>query len=67
MSIQSVDESLYRGFVNMANVRGRLSGLTPRNNSMRVDKAECINDYFPLHRLDRINDYCNRSTIQLFK
>jgi hypothetical protein len=63
MSIQSMDERLYRGFVDMANVRRRLSGFTPRDNSMRINKAEGIND----HRLDRIDDYCNESTIQSFK
>ena len=62
-----MDERLYRGFVNMANVRRRLSRFTPRNNSMRIDEAEGINDDLPLHRLDRIDDYCNRSAIQLLK
>ena len=60
-------ERLDRGFVDMANVRCRLSGFASRNNSVRVDKAESINNHFPLHRLDRIDDYCNGSTVQLFK
>ena len=67
MSIQSMDERLYRWFVDMANVRRRLSGFTSRDNGMRINEAEGINDHFPLHRLDRIDDYCNRSPIQSFK
>ena len=51
----------------MANVRRRLSGFTPRNNSMRINKAEGIDDHLPLHGLDRIDDHCNGSTIQSFK
>ena len=51
----------------MADVGRRLSRLTPRNNSMRVNEAESIDDYFSLHRLDRIDDYCNRSNVQLFE
>ena len=62
-----MDERLYWRFIDMANVRRRLSGFTPRNNSMRINKAEGVNNHFPFHRLDRIDDYCNRSTIQSFK
>jgi len=34
---------------------------------MRVDKAESVDDYFPLHRLNGIDDHSDRSRVKRLK
>ena len=55
VSVQPVDESLYRGFVDVPDIRCRLPGLATRDNGMWIDKTEGINYDFPFNGLDRVN------------
>lgn len=48
MSVEAVDESLYRGFVEMSEIRGRLPRLMTHHQNLRIDEAECIDDDFAL-------------------
>ncbi len=56
MSVESVDKGLNGGFVDMPDVRRRLTGFLTQDCGMGIDKAEGIDDYFAFDRLNRIND-----------
>ena len=56
MSVEAVNESLYGGFVDMSDVRCRLAGLLTSDDSLGLDKAECVDDDFSFHGLDWVNN-----------
>lgn len=43
----------------MANIGGCLSGLATRNDGVRVNEAEGVDDDFPFDGLDGVNDDCH--------
>lgn len=59
MTVETVDESLYRWFVNVTNVGCSLARFATSNNSLRVDKAEGVDDDFSFDGLDGVNDDCD--------
>ena len=67
VSIQAVNEGLYRWLIDMTDIRGRLPRLSSGNDSVGIDEAEGINDYLAFHRLDGINYDSNRSCVQGLK
>ena len=61
MSVQSVNQRLDRGFVEMAKVGGGLAGLLSEHKGLWVDQSEGVDDHLALDRLDRINDNGDRT------
>lgn len=63
MTIETVDERVNCGLVEVSDVRCRLSRLSSCHCSGRLDQAESINDDFALDGLDGVDDdgYCSRS------
>ena len=61
MSVQSVNQRLDRGFVEMAKVGGGLAGLLSEHKGLWVDQSEGVDDHLALDRLDRINDDGDRT------
>lgn len=62
-----MDECLYRGFIDVADVRSRLSGLATGNNGVGVDETESVDNNFSFDRLDGVNYYCDRTRIERFE
>lgn len=56
MAVETVDESLDRGLVEVADVGGCLAGLVTHHECLRVDEAEGIDDDFTLDGLDGVDD-----------
>lgn len=56
MSVQAVDEGLYGGLVEMAQVGCALPGLLTQHQGLRVDQAEGVDDDLALDGLYRIDD-----------
>ena len=61
MSVQSVNQRLDRGFVEMAKVGGGLAGLLSEHEGLWVDQSEGVDDHLALDRLDRIDDNGDRT------
>lgn len=62
--IKSVNECLYRGFIDVTNVRGRLPGFATGNDGVRVDETKSIDNDFSFDRLYGINDYRHRPSVE---
>lgn len=58
VSVEPVNERLYRGLVDVPNVGRCLSRLLTLEYGGRVDEAESINDDLPLYRLNGVNNNC---------
>jgi hypothetical protein len=56
MSVESVDQSLDRGLVEMAKVRRRLAGFLTHHESLGIDESESVDDDFALDGLDGVDD-----------
>mmetsp|Transcript_37370 Transcript_37370/g.45064 ORF Transcript_37370/g.45064 Transcript_37370/m.45064 type:complete len:277 (-) Transcript_37370:411-1241(-) len=67
MTIQSVDQRLNAGFVQMPDIAGGLSRFLPQHHQLRIDQSKTINHNFPLHRLNRIHHQRHRPRIQRFE
>lgn len=57
MSVEAVNEGLYRRFVQMTRVRRALSGLLTQHEGLWVDESESIDDDLSLHGLYGIDDH----------
>lgn len=67
VTVETVDQSLNRGLVQVTQVGGCLARLLAHDNSLWLDKAESINDNLALHGLDRIHDDSHRTGSELFE
>ena len=67
MSVESVDESLDRWLVEVADVGCRLAWLLAGHERLWVDQAEGINNDLSLDRLNRINDDGDCSWVELLE
>ena len=67
MSIEAMNQGLYAGFVEMAQIRCCLSRLLAEHKSLRVDEAESIDHDFPFDRLDGVDDDGDSSGCQLLE
>ena len=56
MAVEAVDEGLDGGFVEVAEVGGRLARLLAHHQHLRVDEAEGVDDDFALDGLDGVDD-----------
>ena len=57
--VQAVYECLDGRLVDMSDVGRRLAGFLPGNDSLGLNQAECVDNNFAFHRLDRVNDNCH--------
>lgn len=55
MPVQSVDQGLNAGLIDMSDVRRRLAGLLTSKDRMRVDEPEGVNDNLSFDRLDGVD------------
>lgn len=67
VAIQSVNESLNRGLVEVAQVGSCLPGFLTKHERLWVDEAEGVNDNLALDRLDGIDDHGDGTWGELFK
>lgn len=61
MSIETVDESLNRGFIEMSQVRCALAWLLAQHERLWVDKPESIDHNLAFNGLNRVDDNSDRS------
>lgn len=67
MTIQTVDEGLDRGLVEVADIGGGLAGFVAHHERLWVDEAEGIDDDFALDGLDGVNHDGNGARCELLK
>lgn len=67
MAIETVNKSLYGGFVQMSQVGGSLSWFVTHHECLRVDQPKCINHNFAFYRLYRIDDDSDSTRGELFE
>lgn len=67
VTVQTVNQSLDRGFVQVAQVGCRLTRFLAHDDSLRLDETEGVNDNLALHGLDRIDDNGNGTRGQLLE
>lgn len=67
MTVQAVDKSLDRWFVEMTQVRCGLARFLAHDNCLRCDESEGINDDFALDGLDGIDHYGDGAGGELFE
>ena len=67
MSVEAVDKSLDRRFVEMTQVGSALSWFLTKHQGLRIDKSECVDDDLALHRLYGVDDDGNGSRRKLFE
>lgn len=60
MSVQSVNEGLDGGFIDVPDVGGGLARFLAEDDGVWVDETEGVNDDFPFYGLDGVDDngYC---------
>lgn len=58
MPIQPMNQRLNTRFVDMPNVGRRLAGFLAKDDAVRVDESECVDDDFALDGLDGVDDDC---------
>lgn len=63
MPVQTVDQSLDRGFVQMTNIASRLSRFLTGNEGLWVDGSESVNHDFTTNRLDGVDNDGDRSGV----
>jgi hypothetical protein len=59
VSVETVYKGLNRRLVYVPNIRRRLPRLSTRNDSVRIDQPEGVNNNLAFYRLDRINNNRN--------
>lgn len=59
MPVETVDESLYRRFVNVTNVGCSLARFATSNDCLWVDKTEGVDDDFSFNGLNGVDDDCD--------
>mmetsp|Transcript_17893 Transcript_17893/g.36694 ORF Transcript_17893/g.36694 Transcript_17893/m.36694 type:complete len:256 (+) Transcript_17893:205-972(+) len=64
MPVETVNQSLDRRLVEVADDRRRLSWLLPQHHHLRVDGTKGIDDNLSLDRLNRVHDHSDCSLIQ---
>lgn len=67
VAVETVDESLDRGFVQVAQVRGCLPWFLAHHDRLGLNETESINDNLALHRLDRVDDNGHGTRGELLK
>lgn len=65
--IQSMDQGLDTWFVQISDIRGRLSRLMTDCCSLRIDQSKCVDHNFSFDRLDRVDDNSYCSIVQLLE
>ena len=67
VAVETMNERLDGGLVQVSNVRSRLTRLLTNQQQVRVDQAESINHNLTLNGLDGVNDHSHRSGGQLLE
>lgn len=67
MPVQTVDQSLNRRFVEMAQIGCGLARLLTKHQGLWVDEAESVDDNLTLNGLDRIDDNGDSTRSELFE
>lgn len=62
-----MDQGLNRGFVEVAQVGGRLTGFLTEHEGLWVDEAKRVNYDFAFDGLDGVHDYSDGAGGELFK
>lgn len=67
MPVQPMYKRLNTRFIQMANITRRLPTLLTLNKVLRIYRSESVNDDFASDGLNRVNDNCDGSIVELFE
>lgn len=67
MPVQTVNKGLYGRLVDVSDIRRCLTGFITRDDGLRLDEPESVDNNLSLDRLDWVNDHGYRSCIQGFE